>query len=630
MADDLHQFLHRDPLYGHGDWSAVVAFVRALMHDSEVPWCHPFAKRLILEQHTPMTQTLVQHLGQLHDERGIDIVAERLARSEPDEPSFATPWCDGKVPFEYVCLEALASIGGPRVIAILDRYLNDPTRARLHDRIAALQVADHPRRTAAPMPPDFPDVLKGIHSMNEVMRDDDPSDTAIADCDHGSDDNEVASVGERRRQIQDQKRRRADVLAALQHLPFPGQIETLSGDGHTRTFTLRHRITDHIRSVADPFSDFGIFASDPKVEYPHGRRRWSSSHTFLCFHVPDGSYWDREYTVDVASNSITTHFREMVHAEPVVVNPDGRSVTVGRTPIATAIESRGNVASNRCNSSVRGIWNNPHKTGRDYYARRANVLLPYKKLCYIAPLHEPLIDVHGLWLVDESERLERFFDSEGHCIDVDGVVNELLIPLHQPKVLTLTAGQYHPADAHDVFARRLPQKLWPELTPVPDVATLDPFMNARFVPHQTGHAAWQTGVDCRYNGWRDINADGVIDETDRAILAEHAGKVYRYNMMQYSYFGANWIGAGYGSRSRNFDSEPPLYVASYDYGAGYDPATGCIALTEPVQPGTTLYVEYAYDAPAEAGKDNIAVYIHDPIEPPIAHRPLTDIQATPK
>ncbi len=165
---------------------------------------------------------------------------------------------------------------------------------------------------------------------------------------------------------------------------------------------------------------------------------------------------------------------------------------------------------------------------------------------------------------------------------------------------------------------------------MPDIATLDPFMDARFVPHQAGHAAWQTGIDCRYHGGRDINADGIIDQTDRAILAEHAGKVYRYNMMQYSYFGANWIAAGYGSRSRNFDNDPPLYVASYDYGAGYDPATGRIALAEPAQPGTTLYVEYACDAPAEAGGDNIAVYIHDPLEPPIAHRPLPDIQATPK
>lgn len=624
MFDWSRDYFHRDRWYGHNDWQAVVAFVRALMHDSEVPWCHPFARRLILEQHTPMTQTLLQHLGQLRDERGIEIIAARLSQPlTAQQVSFATPWCKGGEPFEWVCLEALAPIGGPGVAEIFERYLGDPAKAHLHPRIAELSFAERPQRTAAPLPADFPEILKDVHSINDLVRPEDPADNAKADCDDGKEDSRHESdyVKRRRRQIREQRRRADEIISLWRKLPFPGKIETLSGDGSTRTFKLRNRITGHIRNLADPFSDFGIFASDPKVEYPLGLRRWAGSHTFLHFHHPDGSYWDREYTIDVDANTITTHFRELIPLEQVTVNADGQSVTVARTPIATAIETRGNVWSGRCNSSVRGVWDNPEKTGRNYYARRANVLTPYKKLCYIAPLHEPLIDVFGLWLVDESDNPQRFFASDGECNDIKGVIEELLIPLHEPKVLALTAEPYRPAGAEDRFGRRLPRKLWPELTRVPPASRLDPFLGVKFIPHRCGAAGWETGLNNGYNGFLDLNSDGMIDQRDRDILARHAGEVWRYNMMQWNYFGANWLGAGYGSRSRNFDHDPPLYVISYDYGAGYDAPTGRINLAYPAPPGARMYVEYACDVPAAPGRDNIRVYVHDPLEPAIPLRP---------
>jgi len=612
--DGLRAYLNKDPWYNHNDPDAVIAFVRALMEDSEVPWCFPFARELIMGPYTPMIQTLIQHLGWMRDERGIEIILDRMKQLGSDDRTLSTPWCTAGRPAAAVCVEALAMIGGPPVVDIFSVLLSDPNQEHLHKTIHSVEVAEKPRQAMAPIPEDFPEVLKGIHSALSFMRHDDISVDGTSDCDAGRAPDDPMQLEQL---IEQEKVRRAgsvQVLAAWRSLPFPGQIEMLSGDGETRTFELKTHFAGLVHNVADPFSDFGVFNSGPKVEYPLGNRRWAHSHTFLCFQIPDGSMWNSEYVWDEQAGTITTHFRQRIELERVIVNADGRSVTVSHTPIATAIETRGNVDTNRCNSAVQGVWNNPQGEGTNYYTRRANVLLPYTKLCYISLLHQPLVNVLGLWVVDEEERLERFFDSRGTCIDKASVVDQLLIPLHEPGVLTLTADEYRPQGSDDTYGKRIPQRLWPELTPVPPVSHLDRVMGALFEKNCCGLAGWEQDTDNGYNPGYDINKDGVIDERDREILARHAGEVYRYNLMQHNYFGMNWVGAAYGCRSRNFKDDPPLFVASYDYGAGYDAETGTIQLTEPATPGTEMYVSYYQDAPAEAGKDNIRVYLHPPIE----------------
>lgn len=608
-SDRLRAHFHRDPWYGHNDWDAVFAFICALMEDSEVPWCFPFAGELIMGTYTPMTQSLIQYLGFMRDERGIDILRNRLESFSPGDRTLQTPWCTAGRPAEEICLEALAKIGGPGVRDIFDTLVADPDHAHLHDTIRSLAIADLPRPAAAPMPADFPEILKGIHSANGFMREDDEVVDGGDDCAQG----EEAEESRRKKLVEQEQERRANrqqILAAWRGLPFPGHVEMLSGDGGTRTFELQTPFAGRIHNVADPFSDFGVFLSDPKVEYPTGVRRWAHSHTFLCYQVPDGSMWNREYTWDEQANTITTHFRQRIDAEPVTVNPDGRSVNVAGAPIATAIVTRGNLATGRCNSAVLGAWENPEQEGRNYYTRRGNVLLPYKKLCYVALLHQPLVQVLGLWMADEQDHLERFFDAEGMCTDEAGVIEQLLIPLHEPGVLTLTTDTYQPIGPNDPYGRKTPERLWPELTPVPDPSHLDRVMGARFEKDCGGLAGWEQGTDNGYNPGYDINGDGVIDERDREILAQHTKRVYRYNMMQHNYFGLNWVGAGYGCRSRNFKNDPPLFVASYDYGAGYDSQTGRIELAEPAEPGSTLFVTYYREAPAAPGEDNIKVYLH--------------------
>jgi len=611
--DPLQAYFHRDPWYGHNDWDAVFAFICALMEDSEVPWCFPFAGELIMGTYTPMTQSLIQYLGFMRDERGIEILHERAASFGPDDRTLQTPWCAAGRPAEEICMEALADIGGPRVRGIFDKLLVDPNKVRLHETTPSLNIADLPRPAAAPMPGAFPEILKGIHSANGFMREDDEVVDGGDDCAQG----EESETARRGQLVEQETRRRANrkqILAAWRALPFPGHIEWLSGDGRTSTFELETRFAGRIHNVADPFSDFGVFLSDPKVEYPAGVRRWAHSHSFLCYQVPDGSMWNREYTWDEQANTITTHFRQRVDAEPVTVNSDGQSVNVIGTPIATAIVTRGNQATKRCNSAVLGAWETPGRQGRNYYTRRGNVLLPYSKLCYVALRHQPLVEVLGLWMVDEEDHLDEFFDAEGLCTDEVGVEEQLFIPLSEPGVLTLTTGTYQPAGANDPYGSKTPERLWPELTPVPDPSHLDRVMGARFKKDCCGLAGWEQGTDNGYNPGYDINRDGVIDGKDRDILAQHAGRVCRYNMMQHNYFGLNWVGAGYGCRSRNFKDDPPLIVASYDYGAGYDSETGRIELSERAEPGSTLYVTYYRDVPAEPGENNIKVYLHPPLK----------------
>src|SRR4051812_13932147 len=80
----------------------------------------------------------------------------------------------------------------------------------------------------------------------------------------------------------------------------------LSGDGRTTFFphVLRDPETgamgwrDDLHLKDDPFTDRGIYPSEPRVEYPVGRPRWAISHTLLCYPVADHNLYTHEYTWD--------------------------------------------------------------------------------------------------------------------------------------------------------------------------------------------------------------------------------------------------------------------------------------------------------------------------------------------
>lgn len=579
----------KDPSCGLNDWEPCAAFVRGLLENTEDKNAFKLTKKYVMESNSLLSQAFIERLGHLRDARGIDIIRDKLKQLGPADVTLTSPlFAPGKY-IEMLCLEALAKIGGTQASAIIDDYRKDKAKSYLASDIAKLTVASRPRSVVPEYGDEFPQILKNIRSIQDV--------TGLGGT------NKLYSP----QQIK-------DILATWRSLPFRGKIEYFSGDSHTTAFKPKTRIVDHVHDFLDTFCDFGIFLSNPKIEYPLGRRRFADSHTYLEFQIADSSLYDKEYTWNLAENTIYTHFHEHIFEE-ALVNPNGMSITVSKKPISTGVETRGNIFTKQCTSAVRGIWDNPSKHGMNYYTRRANILTGYKRIYYFAPLHTPVVNQLGIWPVDEQEHPERFFDNTGNCLDIDAVVNNFLIPLHEPKVLAWSLEKYVPKGPHDKFASRILPKLQTELTPVPSAQILDNVIGVQFEHSRCGSAGiYQNNTNGYVNGW-DLNSDGIIDEKDKAILAKHAGEVYRLNIGDYGYFGINWLSIGNHPRSKHWNiyNDRLLYICAYDYGAGYDSDNGTVNLFQKLPAGKKVYVEYFYDTPAAPGKDNIKVYLHDDV-----------------
>lgn len=581
-------FYHQDPAYGLNDWEAIVAFVRALLENSEDDdFCWPAVRQRVMANNTLLSQTFIQHLGRMRDIRAIDIIVEKLSTLDQTNKTLPCPWYHEKQYLELLCLEALSKIGGDKAKETIKSYINDPQKQYLLEEAEKFDIAKSPRNLLAPCPQDYPKILKNIRSYHSLIGE-------------GGDTSKYSAS--------DQK----EILDALQKQKWIGTIETISGDGKSTTFKLKTKITDHIHNIADPFSDFGIFISKPKIEYPIGNRRWANSHTFLYFPIADGSLYGYHYTWNTKENTITTHFREHVQIEEAIVNQDGKTVTVANTPISTGIELRGNTSNKKPNSAVRGIWDNSEKKGKNYYTRRANILTPIKHLYYFNVPHEPIVNQLGIWVVDQCERPEQFFDSAGICTDVQGVIETLLIPLHEPKILATSSIEYQGQGTSDKYLQSLPKHMQTDLVAVPPSETLDSILGAKFDPHKCGHAGVQQNMTNGYENGLDINSDGIIDKNEKELLDKHAGEVYRMNIGDYGYFGLKWLSSGISPRSQSIRN-PIVFVCSYDYGAGYDSDSGSINLCQEAEPGQKLYVEYFYDLPADIGQNNIKIYLHPEI-----------------
>jgi hypothetical protein len=578
---------HKDPFYGLNDWEPCIAFVRGILENSEDQNTFSLTKSYVLLNNSLFSQVFIERIGHLRDVRGIDILKEKLRQVGPEDRTCDSPLFPAGKYIEMLCLEALAKIGGESASNVINQYRLDKAKAYLAEDIAQLHVTEKPRSIVPQYGSEFPQILKGIRSIHDVMG----QGGALYSPD----------------QVK-------KILAAWRSLPFRGAIEYFSGDGHSTEFKPKSRIVDHVHDFLDTFCDFGIFLSNPKIEYPVGRRRFADSHTFLNFQIADGSLYDKEYTWNVENNTIYTHFHEHVFEE-ATVNPDGMTVTVLKLPISTGVEVRGNTFTEKCTSAVRGVWDNALKRGKNYYVRRANILTSYKRIYYFAPLHNPIVNQLGIWSVDEQERPERFFDGTGNCIDIEAVVQELLIPLHEPKILAWSLNQYIPNGTCDKFASRLLPKVQAELTPVPDPTILDPVLGSTFEHSRCGSAGiFNDNVNGYVNGL-DINSDGIIDASDKDILAKHAGEVYRLNIGDYGYFGTNWLSTGNHPRSKHWNlyNDQMIYICSYEYGAGYNNNTGTVHLFEKLPAGQKVFIEYFYDAPAKPGKDNIKVYLHNDV-----------------
>lgn len=386
----------------------------------------------------------------------------------------------------------------------------------------------------------------------------------------------------------------------------------LSGDGSTTVFpgVLRGDTsrgigwTDDLHLRDDPFTDGGIYPADPRVEYPPGRPRWAVSHTLLCYPVADHGLYTHEYTWDLKSGDLRTHFRELVVERATTDERDGLTVRVPG-PISCPIEGNECYPGLRC-SAVRGVWDSSDRSGPNRYASRVVRVLPLANAVYGKIEDGPVVGVNGIYQVDTA--LE-----EGLPDDFQALGDRFQIPFDVPKL-----GMIRPP------YRRMWSDCYQTEVALPGAthATVgEPFVKAiesrtgsRFVEGHVGFGErGAVGADAigyaGYNPAFDLNSDGVIDDADALLARRHVGRRVALNHYLGAYFGGDWISTGCLLAPTH---EPGIrVVADYVRGVGYDVATGTIRLHATPGPGKPVWVEYLRDVPAVAGDENLVVHVYD-------------------
>lgn len=368
---------------------------------------------------------------------------------------------------------------------------------------------------------------------------------------------------------------------------------------------------DDLHLTDDSFTDGGIYPCDPRLEYPIGQPRWSVSHSLLCFPVADHSLHTHEYTWDMATGDVTTRFRRHVVLEEGRTDArDGKTVRVKNTPISQTIE--GNVAYDVPNSAVRGVWTHRDKMGPNLYSRRAVQLLTMWNGVYVVTPHRPVLQCRGVWAVLPEDPVSTLFDSStGRCHSIDDVIQQMSIPLDEPKLaMFLPRLEDRPSAMYGTSLGMLA-----EPNVVIDEARLEQIrsrLGIRFSAAEAGYAGHHSGLETAggYFPEFDFNDNGVIDEDDLRTMQSHAGRAMRSNLYVHSYFGPDWLSICVVLDEEHRPGVPVL--ADYDYGAGYDSASGIVQLFETPGPNETVWVEYFYDAPAEAG-ERIKLYRYEEI-----------------
>jgi hypothetical protein len=384
----------------------------------------------------------------------------------------------------------------------------------------------------------------------------------------------------------------------------------LSGDGHRTRFDLPSDFVDDIHDKQDPYTDGGIYPAEPRVEYPLGRPRWAISHTFLAYPFADKTLYEMEYIHDRSHRVLETFFRKHVPMEEAVTDSrDGLTVHVKHRPISRVVV--GNKAYPFCNSAVRGVWTSPNMRGTNYYTRDCLMCLPSANAVYIRAPHVPVVNCFGLWKARTTDRAH--FDAEGNCVEREAL-EAAGIPLRSPGI---SSFGYRLCS---VFSRFYDAELalLAEDTVMVDRSVLVKLQKAKGVPfqeHQVGYAGWGNwdhmdqigGKAGFYAATFDFNHNGIVDDQDEEALRLHLGRRYRVNYYSGAYYGWDWLSAG---TSLNSEMEGLESVICYwSQGAGYEADTGMIRLFNTPGPGRKVFVEYHYDHPAEAGRDNIRVIL---------------------
>jgi hypothetical protein len=261
------------------------------------------------------------------------------------------------------------------------------------------------------------------------------------------------------------------------------------------------------------------------------------------------------------------------------------------------------------------VWSNPDKAGRNFYARRITQLIAMRNGVYAVAPRTPVVQCHGMWKVLAGDPIDDVFDREtGECSGVQDCIERMRVPLDEPKIGMLTP-EYQPVPS-DLYRGQVGALARDE--GMVDRAHLEQLRRrkgSRFEPGRVGYA-----IDNRFDGdadgfgvggycpQYDLNGDGVIDDADEARLAAHLGRGVRFNLYLGAYFGGDWL-------STNICLEPehrpgvPI-IADYTYGDGYDAEAGVVRLLDTPGPDQPVWVEYYHDTPAEAGTDNIRLYLY--------------------
>jgi hypothetical protein len=261
---------------------------------------------------------------------------------------------------------------------------------------------------------------------------------------------------------------------------------------------------------------------------------------------------------------------------------------------------------------VRGVWDNPLKSGRNYYTSRVCCLTHMANGVYVAVSKNPVVQCHGLFATSPDDQLDSVFDREtGICRDPMQLQDRLKVPLDEPRLGMLRFP-----------LREVPSKVYEGVISIASsrignvsqthLDQLTERLGARFQYGEVGFAAAN-----RFDGLRnaagyvpafDFNQNGEIDREDAEFLQAHLGREVRYNLYLDGYFGGDWL-----STSCCLESEHrpgTALIADYDYGGGYDAETGIIHLLDTPGPDRPVWVEYFYDAPAAVVEDNIRVHLY--------------------
>jgi len=123
---------------GLNDWDPVRGYVHGILHQNHDDWHYERISFYVRKPGTLIGQYAVQVLGQIGDKRGWPAISETLPQLGPNDRTIGCEFMEPGRPLEEIYLRALVAIDADAARSILRCYLDDPSKAYLHDYVANL------------------------------------------------------------------------------------------------------------------------------------------------------------------------------------------------------------------------------------------------------------------------------------------------------------------------------------------------------------------------------------------------------------------------------------------------------------------------------------------------------------